>query len=81
MIKKTVIASGEAQPMNKKAEFPKGTRFKLDNHLWIVTEATYSDNTEMRKIVAENGDIEILTLETLYKDMSDASFEFLPERD
>lgn len=78
MFKKT-MSTGEAQPMNKKTEFPKGTKFKLSNHLWIVTEATYSDNTDMRKIVAENGDTEILTLETLYKDMSDESFEFIPE--
>lgn len=79
MFKKT-MSTGDVQPINKQTDFPEGTRFKLDNHLWIVVEATYSDNTEMRKIVAENGDTEILTLETLYKDMSDDSFEFLPER-
>ena len=78
MLKKT-IASGKVEPINKRSDFSVGTKFKLDNHLWTVTKSDYSDNTEMRTVVAEDGSVEIMTLKTLQKDMKDASFEFLPE--
>jgi hypothetical protein len=45
--------------------------------LWTVTEEVYADNTEMRRIVADDGTEEIVSLFTLSKDLKNKNLEIV----
>jgi len=63
---KTIDAATEKKP----ARFAKGRKFTLDNKLWIVLEEFEADNTPMRRVRADNGDEEIVTVLTLDRDVA-----------
>ena len=71
MIKKS-IQSKSTEVLNKESmkqlwSFPVGTSFMLNGKKWTVIGSTFEDNTEMRRISAQDEDT-ILTLDTLRKD-------------
>jgi len=76
MTLKKTIASHSVTPLNSK-KFLKGSMFLCDKRIWHVTEEMFADNTEMRRIIADDGTEEILTLTTLIKDLESKSLEFL----
>ena len=80
--KKTSGSSGEITPLNpdkSKMEFPVGTRFMLSDRFWAVKEASVDDNTEMRRVLADDGVEETLMLSTLIRDKTAGSLEFLAD--
>lgn len=68
------IASKGVEAMNKQSDFPLGTKFFLDDKMWIVTKVSYADNTQMREIRADDGTVEVLTLTTLQRDLKNVKF-------
>jgi len=65
---KKKLASKTTEVLNDTEHFSKGERFSLDRKTWIVTELEYGDNTPMRRIVADDGTEEIVSLSTLQRD-------------
>lgn len=55
--------------------FPIGYKYFMGGNIYTVVAVDYVDNTPMREIVNNKGDREVLTLESLKRDMIDESFK------
>lgn len=58
-----VIAGGDQSNM-----FLPGFRYSLGDATYKVLKKAYADNTEMREIVDDRGNIEIMTVESMIRD-------------
>jgi len=73
------FSSGSIEPLE--TDFSKGCTFIRDKVKWIVTEVFVADNTEMRKVVGNDGVQEIVTLFTLNKDFKSGDIKFMANVD
>lgn len=61
-----------------KSEFPKGTQYNCDGHIWKVVEEVVDSSCEWRRVISTDcGDEELLEIETLKKDLESGSIEFI----
>lgn len=67
------------EPVNKLA-FVKGQKFVMNSKIWVVTEVQNADNADMRRVVADDGTDEVLTLTTLLKDVNTGHIEFVEKK-
>ena len=68
------ISSNNVEVIKTGSNFSVGTKFNRDGLMWTVREAFVQDNTEMRRVIAQDGTEEILMLATLRKDEKDVEF-------
>ena len=61
---KPVIVSGG----NEDKMFPVGYKYIMDGITWTVVEAKRADNTELRRLVGDEGTQEFVTVDTMRKD-------------
>jgi len=57
--------------------FQKGFKFVLGRSVYRVVKSYRADNTEMREIIADSGDVEIVTVDTLLKDAKSPDFSVI----
>jgi predicted type IV restriction endonuclease len=83
--KKKISLAGKGKVLNQEStkvarvkRFAKGTKYFFGGKTWIVVEEFVSDNTEMRRVVSmDDGNEELLTMETLIKDAASNDFKML----
>ena len=59
--------------------FKPGFKYVMGGTIYTVVESYESDNTQMRQIVTGSGEKEILTLESLRKDMLEKDFKSIED--
>jgi len=62
-------ASGMVASSEPVDQFPKGTQFTFDGKLWKVAEVVSDTDASWRRVRSDFGDEELMTLDTLAKDM------------
>ena len=83
-IKKTITAKTDVVIISDKGDesaFPVGYRFIMGGIIYNVTAKYESDNTQMRRLVTGQGDIQEVTVATLRKDAMEADFRQLESTD
>jgi len=73
------ISSGDIKMIEDPKMFAKGTKFVFGGKVGTVIEAREADNTQMRRIVYDDGTDEVVTLQTLLKDSQSPGFTMLPD--
>ena len=78
-MKKTLNSDAEVIILGQnKNSFPPGYKYILGQREYTVLKAFTADNTEMRRLVDQKGDVEEVTLETLRRDTMEHDFTQLP---
>lgn len=74
---KKKIASGDVFEDRPQTEFPKQTKFARDSRIWKVIEEI-EDTTEVwRRVMADTGEEELVTLTTLKRDLAAGALSFI----
>lgn len=81
---KKQIRTGSAtkiMPDEPQENFPKGSRFVMNNKIHHIVESFVDSSTEWRKVVSDVGEEELVMLSTLKKDAAAGAIEFIKKAD
>jgi len=67
-----IVSSNDQSEM-----FPVGYKYLLEGIIYTITKTYKEDNTEMRKVVSDSGNVEILTVDSLIKDTKEHNFKLI----
>jgi predicted type IV restriction endonuclease len=73
---KKKIGSNNVEVVTGAYKFAVGSKFALNGRIWVVRDIYKDGSTDMIKIIADTGEEEIITLDTLSKDIKDVNSKF-----
>ena len=69
---------GQVKETRPNSEFPKGSQYNCDGHIWRVTEEVTDSSTEWRRVVSvDSGDDEIIPITNLKRDLEAGRITFI----